>query len=214
MSESTDADEKSSERKPSTLERIIRSPPPSESSGWRKSQLSRRSAITSGESRPSVSAGRSVTSLTSTRVAPCARATATGMLAERPPSVRVRSPIRSGVKTSGIAMEARTACARSPSRMVTTLRSRRSVATMRSGIGKRSKSPRAIRLPRNMLLFSTAFTSCWRTAELCREKPASPASQSTSGRRPPQAAGPRNSLESKRSPEARPREMESISWAL
>ena len=57
----------------------------------------------------------------------------TGTLAERPPSTSRRPSICSGGKTSGTAMLARTACARSPEASTTVSRVTRSVATARNG---------------------------------------------------------------------------------
>jgi hypothetical protein len=74
--------------KPSTSGRTITSPVSSDSAGcWKRNSIS-RSATLIGEYPSKPSAGCSVASETMTRSAPSARATATGMLAERPPSAR------------------------------------------------------------------------------------------------------------------------------
>ena len=88
-------------------------------------------------------------------------------------------------------MLARTAWARSPDDMTTGVRSDRSVATARNGIGSESKSPRASRLPRSRAAFTSALTSDSTIAALCRLKRRSPCSHTTSGCSTPRLRGAR-----------------------
>lgn len=79
-------------------------------------------------------------SIAITTSAPIARTTSTGTLFETPPSTSSLPSSSTGEKTVGIAMLARMARARSPSLSTTISPLAMSVATMRNGIGSRSKS--------------------------------------------------------------------------
>ncbi len=73
-----------------------------------------------------------------TMSAPIARATPTGRLSVRPPSMSSRPSISAGAITPGTDIEARITLARSPSANTTGLPVTRSVATARYGIARSS----------------------------------------------------------------------------
>ncbi len=74
-----------------------------------------------------------------TTSAPMARATSAGTLLSTPPSLSSSSPSRTGSKTAGMAIEARSARSRGPVPSTTVSARLMSVATQRNGIGRSSK---------------------------------------------------------------------------
>jgi hypothetical protein len=126
---------------------------------------------------------------TITRSAPSSRAALIGTLSASPPSMSIRSPMRTGVKTSGMAKLARTACARSPERSTTRSFVARSAAMARKGTGNESKSPRAVRLPRSIIAFISATTSPSWSAPFCSVSWPPLVSHTVSGRRPTPTSG-------------------------